>query len=72
MIDVVAVALKDMANSENVFWAVSLISGERLVGKILPVEDGIYAIGNSTTWYFRATQVVALGAEGAAGALSRR
>lgn len=71
MIDIVSVALSDMPNSESVYWVVSLLNGQRLTGKILTIENGIYAIGNPTTWYFRASQVAALGPEVVTSAIGR-
>lgn len=60
---VVSVALGDVQNSQEVVWSIVFKTGNKRVGRIKAMGDGIYAVEDLKTWYFHTSQVSMIAAE---------
>lgn len=63
MTDVIESAITDMKHGNELVWSVMFINGEKRVGRIKPLGDGIYAIEDLRHWYFHKSQVAMLAPE---------
>lgn len=54
---VIGVALGDTGFSHQVVWSVVFKTGQKRVGRIKALGDGMYAIEDLQPWYFHTSEV---------------
>jgi hypothetical protein len=60
MLDIIAVAIRDVESGDGTYWSIALTNGKVMTGLVKPMGDGFYAIETPQPWYFHVSHVVAI------------